>query len=428
MLKRYRSVKTMTIKNENDLRSVLDRAISQVRIIDIHTHTYPVDFGKLLLWGIDELMTYHYLAAETLRWTDMPYSTYWAMTKREQADLIWQTLFIDNTPYSEACRGVLTVLEKLGLDTGRRDLEAYRRYFAAMKVEDYIDKVFETSGVEEIVMTNDPFDDLERPVWEQGGGKADPRFKAALRVDPLLNNWSEAGKHLREWGYEVGTAITGKTIEEVCRFLRNRIDLMGALYLAVSLPPAFRYPEDSERGKLIESCILPVCLEKDIPFALMIGVKKLINPGLKLAGDAVGRSDIDTVINLCSAYPQNKFMVTMLARENQHELCIAARKFRNLMIFGCWWYLNNPSLIEETTRMRLELLGSSFIPQHSDARVLDQLIYKWAHSRKIIGDVLFNKYSDLMATGWLPEASEIDRDVKKLFSGNFRTFLQRKLP
>ena len=118
----------------------------------------------------------------------------------------------------------------------------------------------------------------------------------------------------------------------------------------------------------------------------------------------------------------------MLARENQHELCIAARKFRNLMIFGCWWYLNNPSLIEETTRMRLELLGSSFIPQHSDARVLDQLIYKWAHSRKIIGDVLFNKYSDLMATGWLPEASEIDRDVKKLFSGNFRTFLQRKLP
>jgi hypothetical protein len=125
----------MTIKNENDLRSVLDRAISQVRIIDIHTHTYPVDFGKLLLWGIDELMTYHYLAAETLRWTDMPYSTYWAMTKREQADLIWQTLFIDNTPYSEACRGVLTVLEKLGLDTGRRDLEAYRRYFAAVDTE-----------------------------------------------------------------------------------------------------------------------------------------------------------------------------------------------------------------------------------------------------------------------------------------------------
>ena len=32
--------------------------------------------------------------------------------------------------------------------------------------------------------------------------------------------------------------------------------------------------------------------------------------------------------------------------------------------------LNNPSLVEEITRMRMELLGTSFIPQHSDARVL----------------------------------------------------------
>jgi hypothetical protein len=58
----------------------------------------------------------------------------------------------------------------------------------------------------------------------------------------------------------------------------------------------------------------------------------------------------------------------MLARENQHELAVAARKFGNLMVFGCWWFVNNPSLITEITRMRVELLGTSFIPQHSDAR------------------------------------------------------------
>ncbi len=52
----------------------------------------------------------------------------------------------------------------------------------------------------------------------------------------------------------------------------------------------------------------------------------------------------------------------MLARENQHELCVTARKFPNLMIFGCWWFLNNPSLIEEITQMRLDLLGLSMIP------------------------------------------------------------------
>jgi hypothetical protein len=30
----------------------------------------------------------------------------------------------------------------------------------------------------------------------------------------------------------------------------------------------------------------------------------------------------------------------MLSRENQHELCVVARKFRNVHIFGCWWFTN----------------------------------------------------------------------------------------
>jgi hypothetical protein len=71
----------------------------------------------------------------------------------------------------------------------------------------------------------------------------------------------------------------------------------------------------------------------------------------------------------------------VLSRENQHELCVYARKFNNLMPFGCWWFLNNPSIVEEITRERIELLGASFIPQHSDARVLEQVIYKWRNTR-----------------------------------------------
>jgi hypothetical protein len=117
----------------------------------------------------------------------------------------------------------------------------------------------------------------------------------------------------------------------------------------------------------------------------------------------------------------------VLARENQHELCVLARKFRNLHIFGCWWFLNNPSLIDEMTRMRLELLGLSFTPQHSDARVLDQLIYKWTHSRQVISRVLVEKYGDLAATGWVPSREEIQRDVQKLFGGAFDEFCALQL-
>ena len=115
----------------------------------------------------------------------------------------------------------------------------------------------------------------------------------------------------------------------------------------------------------------------------------------------------------------------MLSRENQHELCVLARKFRNLHIFGCWWFINVPSLIDETTRMRIEMLGLSFTPQHSDARVLDQLIYKWRHSRRIITDVLIEKYSDLAATGWTVTTAEIERDAKNLFGGAFQQFCRR---
>jgi len=68
--------------------------------------------------------------------------------------------------------------------------------------------------------------------------------------------------------------------------------------------------------------------------------------------------------------------------------------------------------------MRMEMLGVSFIPQHSDARVLDQLIYKWAHSKAIIADVLIENYSKLLETGWSLSKEDIKRDIDLLFSGN----------
>ncbi|MCE5322709.1 glucuronate isomerase [bacterium] len=405
------------------IRDMVAQAIRETAVTDIHTHLYSPSFGEILLWGIDELLTYHYLVAETMRWVDVTYEKFWAMSKTEQADLVWKTLFIDHSPVSESCRGVLTTLNMLGLDTSSRDLASYRRFFAEKKVEDYVDMVFKIANLDSAIMTNDPFDDLERPSWTESR-PVDPRFKAALRIDGLLNDWSTAAPALNNWGYEVETSFGGNTYSEARRFLVDWITKIDATYMAVSLPPTFAFPEESSRGRLIQDCVLPVAAETGKPFALMLGVKKLTNPALRLAGDSVGKSNIDVIENLCSNHPNVKFLVTMLARENQHELCVAARKFRNLHIFGCWWFLNNPSLINEMTRMRLELLGLSITPQHSDARVLDQLIYKWAHSRHIIEDVLVDKYMDLAATGWQVTEQEISRDVADLFGGSFRQFIK----
>jgi hypothetical protein len=175
---------------------------------------------------------------------------------------------------------------------------------------------------------------------------------------------------------------------------------------------------------MLEQVVLPVCAERNLPFAMMIGSRLKVNPELRDGGDAEAKADIVSLQNICRQFPKNKFFVTMLARENQHELAVTARKFGNLMVFGCWWFLNNPSLIDEITRMRMELLGTSFIPQHSDARVLEQLIYKWEHSRRLIGRVLADKYVDVSHAGWPITPKAIERDVKLLVHDNFLDFLK----
>jgi hypothetical protein len=351
----------------------------------------------------------------------MPYDDFWGLSKTDQASMIWDALFIKHSPISESCRGILTTLNALGLDVKKRDLRSLRKWFAVQKPAQYLTRCLKLANVKSICMTNSPFDNLERLVWESGFAR-DERIIAALRIDPLLLSWKETAPKLASWGYDVTPAISQKTLSEVRRFLADWSKKLQARYLMVSLPPDFVFPANNDCNTLIEKAVLPHCRDYNLPFALMPGVRRAVNPQLQLAGDGVGLSNLISLSNLCAQFPNNKFLATVLARENQHELCVLARKFRNLHIFGCWWFLNNPSLIEEITRMRLELVGLSMTPQHSDARVLEQLIYKWRHSKKIIGKVLTDKYSDLAETGWKISREEIERDVRDLFGGAFERF------
>lgn len=416
---------TVTLKK---LPKTVAKLIARQPIVDLHTHTYPPEFGPLNLWGIDNLLTYHYLVAEVFRWApEVEPATFFGWSIGERADLIWQKLFVEHSPVSEACRGVLTVLQNLGIDTEKRSLKAIRKAFANLTskkkggLEAYVDRIFSVAGVSEVVMTNDPFESVERGYWEKGTS-FDPRYKAALRIDPLLNDWPTAREALVEQGFQPEESLTQRSVDEVRGFLDTWADRMQPLYCAVSLPPEFRYPEKSHRGEMIEKCIAPFARERNIPFAMMIGVKKLLNPDLGLAGDGVGKSEIRAVENLCLAFPKNRFMVTFLSRENQHELCVCARKFANLLPFGCWWFMNVPSIIEEMTRERLELVGLSIAPQHSDARVLDQLIYKWPHSRRVIGEALTKQYEHILNAGWTLTRNDIQRDIDDLLSQNFLRF------
>ncbi len=407
---------------QEELVQQVEGIVMSASVTDIHTHLYDPAFKELLLWGIDDLLVYHYLVAEVFRYLDLPYDKFWLLSKAQQADLIWDALFIQHSPVSEACRGVLTTLHALGLDVKKRDLPALRRWFASQTVESQITRCMELAGVRKIFMTNSPFDDLERPVWENGFSR-DDRFAAALRIDPLLLSWPETAPTLVRWGYKVEAGSPPrKTFDEVRRFLADWTKRMNAHYVMVSLPADFEFPTRTITTQLIEKAVLPHCREHGIPFALMLGVKRAANPQLKLAGDGVSSSNLTVLQNLCASYPENKFLTTVLGRENQHELCVLTRKFPNLHPFGCWWFTNVPYLIDEITRLRLELVGLSFTPLHSDARVLDQIVYKWQHSRRLIAKALADKYGALVQTGWQVSRAEIERDVADLFGGAFERF------
>jgi hypothetical protein len=408
----------------DDVRRETARIVTDTVVFDMHTHLFPPQFGGLSKWGIDNLLTYHYLVAELMRAADLRPERFRQMSQAAQADVIWDALFVRSTPLSEATRGVIRVLSALGIDPNRPDLRQAREFFRDTTAEEQIDLVFERARVSSVVMTNDPFDPAESELWRKGR-PSDSRFKAALRIDPLLNDWDNARHALSAAGYAVGTQVDQQAMTESRRFVDEWIERMDPFYLAVSLPDDFQWPEDSPRGQLIEHVVLPACRDHGLPFAMMVGVRRAVNPALGDAGDGLGRADVSSIHRLCRLHPDNRFLVTMLSRENQHELCVAARKFANLMPFGCWWFLNNPSIVSEITRERLELLGPTFVPQHSDARILEQLLYKWPHSRRDIATALADQYVGVVENGRSVTRAEIARDVRRLFSENFLNWTGR---
>ena len=400
----------------------MQELLSITPFIDIHTHLFTPSLGKLGLWGIDELLTYHYLEAEYFRYSGVAPEAYWPLSKQEKADTIWRTLFVENTPISESTRGVIAVLNAFQLPTDSSALTVARSFFKAQKLDAHITRVLQLAGVSTVVMTNDPLDPEEAPLWSKGA-TPHPQFRAVLRLDRILCAWNEHWQAVRAQGYDVDANLSGDSISQVRRFLVDWYRRMQPVYMACSLPDAFEFPADTIGNRLLQEAVLPACRELKLPLSLMIGVRKQVNPRLRLAGDAVGRADLRSLENLCRDFPSNRFLVSVLSRENQHELCVYARKFGNLMPFGCWWFLNNPSIVEEITRERIEMLGLSFIPQHSDARVLEQVIYKWANTRRTLAPILSTHYRLLSEDGRSVTRDEIQRDIVRLFRTNAESWM-----
>lgn len=290
-------------------------------------------------------------------------------------------------------------------------------------------------------------------------------FKSALRVDPLLaGDRKTIEAALKSSGY-------GTTLSDARQYLHDWCDTISPQYMMASTPHDFYIPPSdggsmrvkktgvnesalqapfaftevvandcsecdgvddvpsiiNENSDFLVDVLMRVCEERNLPLALKIGAHRAVNPSLLQAGDGMAFADTASLARLCTQFPKVKFLATFLSRANQHEACVLASKFRNLHLYGCWWYCNNPSIIDEITRMRVEMLGTSFTAQHSDARVIDQLIYKWSHSRAVIANVLAKEYVKSAESGWKFSREDIRRDIENLFGGSYEEFMSKSL-
>ncbi|ETK72056.1 hypothetical protein L915_20782, partial [Phytophthora nicotianae] len=73
------------LATKEEVATFVREAVASVQIIDVHTHLFPPSHGKLMLWGINKLLTYHYLVAEFLQTAHMQVEEFNSYSKEKQA-------------------------------------------------------------------------------------------------------------------------------------------------------------------------------------------------------------------------------------------------------------------------------------------------------------------------------------------------------
>ena len=395
-----------------NIKQTITEIINGTEIFDIHTHLFPSEFKKYHLSGISEVLNYHYLIAELLTTTNINVKNFYKLTKIEKANIIWEELFLKRTPISEACKGVLTILSELSIDYMSKSFDEIQSEYCKLDLSDL--QIFKISKISQVVMTNNPFDKSEWKLFKNKNWDTN-KYLASLRLDDILMNLEKCLDICKE-----NIDRFDDESDLIIKYLDKVYEESRPVYAALSL-------NNLQLKSFLKNKFIPDILKwlerKNIPLSLLLGVRRKVNKDFLLAGDGIDKIDLYYLSEICNQYPNNKILCSCLSLNDQHELTVLARKHQNLKIFGFWWFMNQPSLIKLILNLRIELLGLNFIPQHSDARVTDQLLYKWPHFKALLSKVLYNHYNDIKLKNFKISENQISDDVSKLFYKNTQNFL-----
>lgn len=403
----------MAIRSGEQLRKAVSEVLRTAPAADMHTRLTLPEPGGVKRYGIDALLTVPELTESMLRLCPELRGGPWdSLAPAEQAERVWDAHFVKRTPSGEACLTILSVLHTLGLRPDGRRLPAYRDFFERMSASDHMELMFKLAGLTTVCLSFDPFSPAEQEVWERFRAM-DPRWNVYLRLNVLIEGWSETWRQLREWGYDTEEQLTEKTAESVRRFLRYWIARLDPLYLAYDSLSPMEWTESSIRLRLIRECVIPVAGEAGIPIAFRLeGIPERLDP----------------LESLVCGYPGNKFIGSARSQEPPSQLARLAKKHGNLHLFGCGSPRLPAGSMEPILRIRMESLGVDYTPLASEAVVWDALLPAWIGGRSLLAKLLTEKYSDLMKTGWQVAQEDIVRDAAALLGESFWRFLGRPNP
>ena len=405
----YSFIKKNKYVTYDKLNYFIEKFTHSTNVIDIHTHLFPSKFKKYYKIGIIELLNYHYLVAEFLSLTNFNPKKFYKLNNFAKANLIWNILFLKQPPVSTATLGVVKVLQSYGIKNMLLPFNKIYKILQNIKVTE--NDIFQLSGVKNVVMTNNPFDFNEFEILKDN---KDLKYKPSIRIDDLFDKKINLEKIYNY--HKVNFKDKDKYIFKLCEAL---IKKYLPAYFALSTENFEEFNYDDDFAQILSA------LEKyKIPLMLLVGVKRNVNIDYKLAGDGIGKLEIQKLEVILNKYKRNKFLVTCLDYSDQFKLTVIARKFQNIKIFGFWWFNNQKGIVKNLLSMRMDLLGDNFIIQHSDARVIDQLIYKWNDFRHIYTKVLSGKFHELIEAGYKIRTEDIEKYIYKQFSEKPKNFIK----
>ncbi|OLP92640.1 hypothetical protein AK812_SmicGene25541 [Symbiodinium microadriaticum] len=278
-------------------------------------------------------------------------------------------------------------LSALGLKdaVASRDLAAIRQWYAGQDAEMFNEKMMRLARLRYIVTSHDPFesDQLQHCLTPPS---CPPRYRSAVALDKLLEaDWPAVCRTLKE-------SARPMTLRAAAELARECVRAIQPVFVTAATPDGFVYHRsvsnmssgaidaDLSSGvstpspqQVLDLVLLPLCREFGVALSLRMGTRRAVSPSLGLAGDGVGAAELRSLGHLCEANPDVKFLFTVLSRTDQHEAAVLATKFRNLHLWGCWWYCNYPSVVSEATSLRLEMLGTKFTFQAPEAQKIHRI-------------------------------------------------------